>query len=109
MQRQHNCVLALGIVAILAATLALQHRSGDGTVGSASSASAPSTPGASFESAHDAQLQQSHSGGCGDGLASANLPSKSLAACAGQQAHQLAIAREPLYGSLFRRPPPSLS
>src|ERR1700686_5043275 len=103
MQRRHNCVWALGIFAILATLLALQHRSSDLTVGSASCASTPSTPRASFASAHEARLQQSHFGGFNGTCTSAHVPSRLLAAYAGQQANQLAIARNPLYGSLFRR------
>jgi hypothetical protein len=109
MQRRHSCVWALGILAILATVLALQHHSGDITVGTARCASAPSIPRASFESAHEARLQQSHFGGFDGTSTSAHVPSRLLAVYAGLQADQLAIARNPLYGCLFRRPPPSLS
>src|ERR1700722_2466326 len=109
MQRRHNCVWAFGILAILATVLALQHRSGDLNVGNATCASTPSIPRACFESANEARLRQSHFGGFDGTCASAYVPSRSLPAYAGQQADPLAIARNPLYGSLFRRPPPNLS
>lgn len=109
MQHQRHCGWALGILAILATVLPLQHHPGTLAVGTANCASAPSAPRASFESAHDAGLQQSHFGGFGGTSVSAHVPSRSAAAYAVRQTNELAFAREPLYGSLFLRPPPSLS
>jgi len=109
MQRRHNCVSVLGILAILATLLALQHHPGDLPVGTANCASAPSTPRASFECARDTALQQSHSDGFDGASVCAHVASRSLAAYAVQQANELGFVCEPLYGSLFRRPPPSLS
>src|SRR5260370_757420 len=109
MQLRHNYVWALGSLAILTTLLAFQHHSGGFNAASTACVSAPSAPRASFESAQDAGLRHSFSGGCGDTSASRSLPLRVPTAHLSQQGDQSAIARNPLYGSLFRRPPPPLT
>ena len=110
MRRWHHYAWLLGSLAVLATLLALQPRSGDLRAESATCASPPSLPRASFESAHDAAgLQQRHFGGFDSAFLSTSLSLGLVGAHTGQQPNQPAIASNPFYGSLFRRPPPSLS
>jgi hypothetical protein len=108
MLRRRHYAWAIGNLAILATLLGLHHPGGF-KASSTACVSAPSAPRACFESAQDGPIQNSHFAGCGDTPTSLNLRLRSLTGYFGPLEKQTAVARSPLYGSLYRRPPPSLT
>lgn len=107
MQRRHH-YLCGGILAILTAIVAFDNLPFEPST-SQTSVSVPFTPRAAFQSAARTPLHQSRYGSYADRLVSINLFASFEARDIEPRARPIAIVRNPLYGALLRRPPPSLS